>query len=159
LALRSDPGREIAHEPDETWRFALDLADGQRGGEQASVLAPRLYLTADAVQLQQVLINLIRNGIDAMQQAGSTRRDIVVSARAVPEGVEFAVRDFGPGLEPIALANLFNPFFTTKANGTGLGLAISRTIVNAHGGKLALGPVDEPGACFRFTLPAAEGST
>ena len=113
---------------------------------------------ADPVQLQQVLINLIRNGIDAMQIAGSARREIVVRARSVEDGVEFSVRDFGPGLEPVAIANMFNPFFTTKANGTGLGLAISRTIVNAHGGKLAHRP-DEIGAYFHFTLPAAESSS
>ena len=114
-------------------------------------------LIADPVQLQQVLINLIRNGIDATLQGGANRREIVVRAARVPEGVEFSVRDYGPGVEPGALANLFNPFFTTKAHGTGLGLAISRTIVTAHGGKLAYRSAPDGGACFFFTLPGLSG--
>ncbi len=116
-------------------------------------------LMADAVQLQQVLINLIRNAIDAMSQDGSARREIKVSVKRTPEGVEFSVRDHGPGVEPGAIASLFNPFFTTKAHGTGLGLAISRTIVVAHGGKLAYRPAADGGACFHFTLPVASGDS
>ena len=157
--------REVSHERVSCRRLLEDLQALARPDARANdvrlvfEVGPDVPdVMADAVQLQQVLINLIRNGIDAMHQAGSPRREIVVSARTVPDGVEFAVRDFGPGLEPIAIANLFNPFFTTKANGTGLGLPISRTIVNAHGGKLTLGPADQSGACFRFTLPAAESS-
>jgi two-component system sensor kinase FixL len=111
-------------------------------------------LLADPVQLQQVLINLLRNAIDATLQSGAAR-EIVLRAARVPEGVEFSVRDHGPGVEPGAEANLFNPFFTTKAHGTGLGLAISRTIVQAHGGKLAYRRAADGGACFHFTLPAA----
>jgi signal transduction histidine kinase len=109
---------------------------------------------ADAVQLQQVLINLFRNAIDATLQNGAAQREIVLRAIAAQDGVEISVHDHGPGVESGALANLFNPFFTTKANGTGLGLAISRTIVHAHGGKLAHREEQGGGACFYFTLPA-----
>ena len=158
--------REVRHERVSCQRLLDDLQALARPDARANDV--RLVFEADAdvpeimgdpVQLQQVLINLIRNGIDAMQLAGSARREIVVRARALEDGVEFSVRDFGPGLEPVAVANLFNPFFTTKANGTGLGLAISRTIVNAHGGKLAHRPADGTGACFHFTLPAAGSSS
>jgi two-component system sensor kinase FixL len=108
---------------------------------------------ADAIQLQQVLINLIRNAIDATLQNGAPRGEITLRASNAAEGVEISVHDHGTGVEPGTLAMLFNPFFTTKPQGTGLGLAISRTIVTAHGGKLAYR--DEPGggACFYFTLP------
>ena len=99
------------------------------------------------------LYNLIRNAIDATLQNNTERREIVLRAVTAADGVEISVHDHGAGVEPGALAKLFNPFFTTKPQGTGLGLAISRTIVSAHGGKLA--HRDEPGggACFYFTLP------
>jgi two-component system, LuxR family, sensor kinase FixL len=118
-------------------------------------VAPNLPdLMADAVQLQQVLINLIRNAIDATLQGGGAQRDITLRALCTPGGVEIAVHDHGPGLDLGALAKLFSPFFTTKPHGTGLGLAISRTIVQAHGGTLAYREEPGGGACFYFTLPA-----
>jgi len=116
-------------------------------------------LDADPVQLQQVLLNLLRNAIDATLQGDGAQREIVLRAARVPDGVEFSVRDHGPGVEPGAVANLFNPFFTTKAHGTGLGLAISRTIVQAHGGKLAYRPAPDGGACFHFTLPTMQDTS
>ncbi len=96
---------------------------------------------ADPVQLQQVLINLIRNAIDATSQDGSARREIVV--RVTPHDWGRRVLGARPRTRRGAgrdRRTLFNPFFTTKAHGTGLGLAISRTIVVAHGGKLAYRP-------------------
>lgn len=114
---------------------------------------------ADAVQLQQVLINLLKNAIDSIAQCGPAQRELTLRAVSIPDGVEISVHDRGPGVEPGALDNLFNPFFTTKAHGTGLGLAISRTIVQAHGGKLAHRPEPGGGACFYFTLPILGGST
>ena len=109
---------------------------------------------ADAVQVQQVLINLFRNAIDATLQNGAAPREITLRAAAAPDGVDISVHDHGPGVEPEAIGKLFNPFFTTKPHGTGLGLAISRTIVHAHGGKLAHRSEPGGGACFYFTLPA-----
>ncbi len=152
--------REVRHEPVSCNRLIEDLQALARPDLRAHDV--RLVLDvetdlpdvmADAVQLQQVLINLFRNAIDALQSGGS-RREIILRAAAVPDGIEISVHDHGPGVEPGALANLFNPFFTTKANGTGLGLAISRTIVQAHGGKLAHRAEPDGGACFHFTLPA-----
>jgi C4-dicarboxylate-specific signal transduction histidine kinase len=121
-------------------------------------VAPNLPdVMADAVQLQQVLINLFRNAIDATLQNGGTQREIALRALCTPGGVEVSVHDRGPGLAAGALAKLFNPFFTTKPQGTGLGLAISRTIVQAHGGTLAYREEPGGGACFYFTLPALIG--
>ena len=121
-------------------------------------VAPNLPdVMADAVQLQQVLINLIRNAIDATLQGGAAQREIRLCALCTAAGVEISVHDHGPGLDPAALTNLFNPFFTTKPHGTGLGLAISRTIVQAHGGTLAYREEPGGGACFFFTLPALCG--
>jgi len=107
----------------------------------------------DPVQLQQVLINLLRNAIDATLQSADARREITLRALSTPGNVEISVHDHGPGLEPDVLSKVFNPFFTTKPHGTGLGLAISRTIVQAHGGTLAHREEPGGGACFYFTLP------
>jgi two-component system sensor kinase FixL len=156
--------REVRHEQVDCNRLLEDLAALAHPDSRANdvrlifdVEEQLPLLVADAVQLQQVLINLIRNGIDATLHAGSVRREIVVRAARAADAVEFSVRDYGPGVEPGVIANLFNPFFTTKAHGTGLGLAISRTIVVAHGGKLAYRPATGGGACFHFTLPALAG--
>ena len=118
-----------------------------------AVLAPQVQ--ADAVQIQQVILNLVRNSIDAMLEIPEPQREILLRTRMDGEGdVEFMVADRGPGVEPSALAELFNPFFSTKPGGTGLGLSISRSIVRAHGGKLWCSANPGGGARFFFTLPA-----
>ncbi|HEX7013205.1 MAG TPA: PAS domain S-box protein, partial [Steroidobacteraceae bacterium] len=114
---------------------------------------------ADAVQIQQVILNLVRNSIDAMLEVPETRREIVLRTRVDEEGdIEFMVADQGVGLDAAVMADLFNPFFTTKPGGTGLGLSISRSIVRAHGGKLWCSANPGGGARFFFTLPAAPAS-
>jgi len=106
----------------------------------------------DQVQIQQVLLNLIRNGVEALQQ--STDRRLGVATLIGPEGfVVVRVQDSGPGLAPEVAERLFQPFVTTKANGTGIGLSISRSIIEAHGGQLAWRPGATGGAVFEFTLP------
>jgi two-component system sensor kinase FixL len=117
-------------------------------------LAPSVPpVSADPVQIQQVLLNLIRNAIDALNESPGATREIVVSTRNEPDAVEVAVVDRGPGIAPQVADNLFNPFYTTKATGTGLGLAISRSIIRAHLGKLAHRPTPGGGTTFYFTLP------
>lgn len=112
------------------------------------------YVHADRVQIQQVLINLIRNAIEALE--GREIREVLVSTQIVPDGmVEISVADTGPGIDPADLDNLFSEFMTTKSGGMGIGLPISRTIVEAHGGKIWVGNRPEGGAMFRFTLPHA----
>ncbi len=108
---------------------------------------------ADKVQIQQVLVNLMRNAIEAMQL--SDDRTLTVSARPSNDGmVEIAVADSGPGISPDVIERLFQPFFTTKSQGMGVGLSISRTIVEAHGGRIWVESNDRGGATFRFTLRA-----
>lgn len=115
---------------------------------------PTVY--ADPIQLQQVVLNLVRNAIDAMSEAPETRREVVLSTRVTAEGeIEIVVSDHGTGLAPEATEHLFNPFFTTKSGGTGLGLAISLSIVRAHGGRLWHTPNEGTGARFHFTLPVS----
>ena len=105
----------------------------------------------DKVQIQQVMLNLMRNAIEAM--AGSPKRELVVSATAAPDNmVEVSVRDTGPGISEEIAAELFQPFVTTKQNGMGVGLSISRTIVEAHGGRIWVEPNVNGGTVFRFTL-------
>ncbi len=111
---------------------------------------------ADRVQIQQVVLNLIRNSIDAMSDLPDEQRLIDLHTRCNERGdVEFMVCDRGSGVDISARESLFNPFFTTKVSGTGLGLAISQSIVRAHGGKVWYRDNQAGGACFLFTLPAA----
>jgi signal transduction histidine kinase len=113
----------------------------------------------DRVHIQQVLLNLMLNGMDALGEADVAERRVHVSARREGDGiVEVAVGDSGHGIPADVLAHVFDPFFTTKPHGMGVGLSISRTIVEAHGGRLWAENSSGGGAAFRFTLPVAEGT-
>ncbi len=109
----------------------------------------------DRVQLQQVVLNLVLNGLDAMREPGGGDRTLVI--RTFTDGdagvVGVAVRDAGPGIAAKDAEHIFDPLYTTKAEGIGMGLAIARTIVDAHGGRLTAANNAEGGATFRFTLP------
>jgi two-component system sensor kinase FixL len=108
---------------------------------------------ADKVQVQQVLLNLIRNAIEAME--GAPNRDLVISTRpAVDDMLAIRVADSGHGIAPDMSAQLFQPFVTTKRHGMGVGLSISRTIVEAHGGQIDVEPNPGGGTVFFFTLRA-----
>ncbi|MGA8652703.1 MAG: PAS domain S-box protein [Xanthobacteraceae bacterium] len=111
------------------------------------------FVLADKVQIQQVLLNLMRNAIEAMEE--SERRELVVSTALAPDNmVEIRVADTGAGISPEISAQLFQPFITTKRQGMGVGLSISRTIVEAHGGSIGPRPNPGGGTVFSFTLPA-----
>ncbi len=110
---------------------------------------------ADRVQIQQVLVNLFRNALEAM--ANSTHRELIASnTRAADDMIEISVSDTGHGFGEDVKPNLFQPFFTTKQTGMGVGLSISRTIVEAHGGRMWAEANSFGGATFRFTLPATQ---
>lgn len=117
-------------------------------------LNPRVtFVLADKVQIQQVLLNLIRNAIEAMED--SPRRELVIATTLAPNAmVEISVADTGAGISPEIAAQLFQPFITTKRHGMGVGLSISRTIIEAHGGAIASRPNPRGGTVFYFTLPA-----
>jgi two-component system, LuxR family, sensor kinase FixL len=117
-------------------------------------LAPRAdFVLADKVQIQQVLLNLIRNAIEAME--GCARRELIIATAAMPDDmVEISVADTGRGITPEIGAQLFQPFVTSKPQGMGVGLSISRTIVEAHGGTIGPHPNPGGGTVFSFTLPA-----
>jgi two-component system sensor kinase FixL len=111
-------------------------------------------IAIDRVQIQQVLVNLIRNGIEAMSE--STQRDLVIRTVARDEMVEISVLDTGHGIAPDIASKLFQPFVSTKASGMGIGLSICRSIVRAHGGEIEARPNPAGvGTVFSFTLPIA----
>ena len=120
-------------------------------------MAPGLPpVTGDRVQLQQVVLNLILNGLDAMDDVAAERRTLTLETSIGEAGtVQIAVRDSGVGLDPEHADRIFQPFYTTKPQGMGMGLAINRSIVEAHGGRLWATPNADQGAAFAFTLPAA----
>jgi two-component system sensor kinase FixL len=114
----------------------------------------------NAVQLQQVLLNLTRNAVDAMKASPQKNKELKITTRKSTSGaVEFRVSDRGPGVSPRLAENIFHPFVTTKRDGLGVGLAISRTIVEAHGGQLNYRPNPEGGAIFVVTLPPQDGKS
>jgi signal transduction histidine kinase len=118
---------------------------------------PRIM--GDRVQLQQVLMNLMINGIEAMKDADGTRELAIRSQRTQNEEVVVSVTDSGVGLPPQQKEQIFNAFFTTKPHGTGMGLRISRSIIESHGGRLWAADNSPRGASFCFTLPTkAEGA-
>ena len=128
-----------------------------RGVAVHTELAPTLpTVLADRIQLQQVLLNLVINGCDAMAGDATDSKQIVVrTGRSEGEGLWVSVGDKGQGLAPGTLEKVFDPFFTTKSRGMGLGLSVCRTIISAHGGKLWAANNEDRGATFRFSLPAS----
>lgn len=111
-------------------------------------------VVGDRVQLQQVMLNLILNAVEAMANSNSDARDLMILTEpAPPEGVRVSVADAGPGIAPEDRERVFESFYTTKAGGVGIGLSICRSIINAHGGSLWADAHQPTGAAFRFTLP------
>jgi signal transduction histidine kinase len=139
--------------------IALTQAEMQHNGVRLqSRLAEHLPLaSADRVQLQQVLINLIINAIEAMGGvSGGPRELTIVSGIDNANDLFVEVQDTGPGLDPEKLDRVFQSFYTTKPDGMGMGLAISRSIIEAHNGRLSAEPNKPRGAIFRLTLPGKD---
>src|SRR6266404_3594266 len=136
--------------------IALTKTEAQRRHVSVQIrLGPNLpEVTADRVQVQQVLMNLVMNSLDALSTVADRPRILTIQADTnCPTSVRIAVQDTGPGINPQHMKDIFSPFYTTKPHGLGLGLSISRSIIEAHGGRLRAKPNDGPGVTFQFTLP------
>jgi signal transduction histidine kinase len=156
LFKKGAPQREFVH-VNETIREMIVLLRGETtrynilvGTELAADVPP---IMGDRVQLQQVLMNLMINGIDAMKNADGRRELVICSHRTEKEEIEVSVTDTGLGLHPQHAEHIFNAFFTTKPDGTGMGLRISRSIIESHGGRLWVADNSPRGVSFCFTLP------
>jgi signal transduction histidine kinase len=115
-------------------------------------------IEADRVQLQQVMLNLVLNAIEAMSGDGQGPRELVIStASAEMAAVIVAVEDSGPGLDPENAKGVFDAFYTTKSGGLGMGLSICRSIIEGHGGRLWAAQRKPHGAIFQFTIPVCSG--
>jgi two-component system sensor kinase FixL len=136
-------------------REAGALAAGAEGATISYALADDVRVLVDPVQLQQVMLNLIRNALEAVEN--SPRREILVSSRRLDGAAEIRVEDSGPGMDRATLATLFETFASSKPDGMGVGLSISRTIIEAHGGRIWAENREGGGARFRVTLPLALG--
>jgi signal transduction histidine kinase len=136
---------------------ALTLNDLQRNGVtvQPELTEDLLSVYGDRVQLQQVILNLIRNGSDAMDGVHDRPRHLLIKTDRESNGyVRLSVRDVGVGFEGQNVEKLFDPFYTTKSDGMGIGLAVSRSIIDRHRGRLWAESNDGPGATFAFTIPS-----
>ena len=135
----------------------LSVQASARNVTLSSTLAPRaLRVSGDRIQLQQVILNLIVNGMDAMTSFDNGQRKITSRTALMDGAVEISIADCGPGIPPDKLAAVFEPFFTTKEHGMGIGLSIARTIVEAHGGRIWAENQAGGGAVFRLKLPLAK---
>lgn len=134
---------------------SLATIDARQRGVNISLnnLPPEALVIADRIEIQQVLLNLIRNALEAME--GQARRELRLGAATALEMTEVAVSDTGPGLAQEVREHLFEPFVTTKVDGMGIGLSICRSIVENHGGRFWAEDNSEGGTTFRFTLMAA----
>jgi two-component system sensor kinase FixL len=155
MLSRSEPKREtvsLLRLIEDANSIAL-VGAAAAGIDYSQDVEPGLEVQADPVQIQQVLINLVRNAIEAME--GGRERRVKVSARRRGGFVQVCVADSGPGISDEALDSLFEPFVSTKADGMGVGLSICRTIVEAHQGRIFARNAEEGGAMLCFTVPAA----
>lgn len=137
----------------ETIRLLSAVSDGRRIALKFAPSTSVVRVKGDPIQLQQVVLNLIINAIDAISQAGAAEREINVATARSDAFAEIRIADSGPGIAPADVKNIFNPFFTTKPHGMGMGLAIVRTIVEVHGGTMFAENQTSGGALFTIRLP------
>ena len=159
--IKKAPPRRDHFDLGEAVKEVIVLAQGaitKNGVSVQTRLAERLLpVQGDRVQLQQVVLNLILNAVDAMGLVDAGARELLVSIEQnQTNGVLVAVRDSGPGIDPEHRERVFEAFYTTKSSGVGMGLSICRSIIDAHGGRLWAGANEPRGAVFQFTLPNAE---
>ncbi len=161
--IQKVPARRSFLDINEAIREVITLTRGEAVKAGVSVQTdfadglPLIY--GDRVQLQQVILNLIINAIEAMSGGAETPRALLISTAQAEHGILVAMRDSGPGLDPASLEHLFNAFYTTKSGGMGMGLAICRSIIEAHEGQLYACANEPRGAVFQFTLPLQRDET
>jgi two-component system sensor histidine kinase TtrS len=155
--LRKEPPAATAFDLDEAVAEALSLflPEARRQGVavRSGLAAGGVRVCGEAIQVEQVVLNLLRNALEALD-SGLPRREVELHTERSTDRVRVSVRDSGHGLTSEARQRLFEPFFTTKTKGMGLGLSISRSIVESHGGQLAVDDVPGGGIEVSFTLPA-----
>jgi PAS domain S-box-containing protein len=157
LTRRTAPPREEL-DVNETIREVLAIAGDEAKRTNVVIrtqFADKLLpVSGDRIQLQQVVLNLVMNGMEAMSSVGERARQLVISTLTVdPDQVQVTIEDSGVGVDPSTMARIFEPFFTTKSGGMGMGLSISRSILQNHGGRLWATLNNGPGTSFHFTLP------
>jgi signal transduction histidine kinase len=111
----------------------------------------------DAIMIEQVLCNMVRNAFEAMAEAKSERREVAICTRSFDRNaIEIEVADTGPGIDAAVIDQVFDQFFTTKPEGVGMGLSISRSIIESHGGRVRAESSKDGGTSFRFTIPISD---
>jgi len=155
--VHKQPVQRESAEIDGLVRGVLDLLEFELRNSQVepavSLDAAGVEIPVDAVQIQQVIVNLVRNALDAMASCPADERVLAIESVSSASSVEVSVRDCGVGVDGDDLKHLFDAFYTTKSEGMGMGLAISRSIVEAHGGKMWADANADGGMTFRFELP------
>ncbi|MBV9115525.1 MAG: PAS domain-containing protein, partial [Hyphomicrobiales bacterium] len=136
--------------------LARSVTNPNRVSVQTRLAEGLLPVLGDRIQLQQVLLNLMLNAVEAMASVEAGPRELLISTEQDHTGVIVAVRDSGPGIAPENLGRVFKSFYTTKPGGTGMGLSICQSIIDAHGGRLWADANEPRGAVFQFTLPGTE---
>jgi PAS domain S-box-containing protein len=158
--IKKSPPRRDAFDLNEALREAIVMVRSAIAKNRITVntnlMDELIPVQGDRVQLQQVVVNLVLNAVEAMGSVEAGARELLVSTEQTEaNGVLVAVHDSGPGIDPGQLERVFEPFYTTKASGVGMGLSICRSIIEAHGGRLWAEANEPRGAVFQFTLPAA----
>lgn len=155
--VRKEPTRKDSLEINETISEVIGLTRGEVSKNSVQLrtqFAEGLpVIQGSRVQIQQVMLNLIVNAVEAMSQMSDDRRELLISTQAEADGILVAVRDSGPGLSEGAIERAFEAFYTTKSSGLGMGLSICRSIVEDHGGRLWAAANVPRGAAFQFTIP------
>jgi PAS domain S-box-containing protein len=157
--IKKAPPRRHLFDLNEAIKEVIVMVRSVIDSNKVSVRTGLMELTpvlGDRVQVQQVVMNLILNAIEAMSSVPEGVRELsITTGQTQTGGILVAVRDAGPGIDPEHLDRVFEPFYTTKTSGVGMGLSICRSIIDAHGGQLWVEPNEPHGAVFKFTLPAA----
>jgi len=156
--VKKAPPRKERFDANEAIREVIEMVQTAINKNKVSVsthfMEGLLPVVGDRVQLQQVVLNLVMNAVEAMSSVEGVRK-LSINTDQNKSAILVAVCDSGPGIDPEQLDRVFEPFYTTKVSGVGMGLSICRSIIGAHGGRLWI-DVNEGGTVFQFTLPAAQ---